>query len=79
MNATIEEVRYELPWILDLSKSLALLSSKCAGIFIKAPSEKQFKIGRIERDWLENDLLSQVLEYHEKDENKECTHFMVTN
>jgi len=38
---------------LDLSKNIALLSSKCVGTFIQAPAEKQLKIERVEHDWLE--------------------------
>ncbi|ETN97367.1 hypothetical protein RFI_40162, partial [Reticulomyxa filosa] len=36
VSATTEEVRYELPWILDLTKSCTLLASKCAGVYILA-------------------------------------------
>merc|ERR1712154_55237 len=32
----IEEVQFDLPWILDLAKNAAIISSKCMGAFISA-------------------------------------------
>merc|ERR1711991_741800 len=36
VSATIEEIRYELPWVLDLTKNVSLVASKCSGSFMQA-------------------------------------------
>eukprot|EP01084_Bolivina_argentea_P071946 130688_1 len=36
VNAKIEEVQYQLPWILDLAKNASIIASKCIGAFLSA-------------------------------------------
>ncbi|ETO32281.1 vcbs repeat containing protein, partial [Reticulomyxa filosa] len=71
VSATTEEVRYELPWVLDLAKSCALLASKCTGVYIAAPAPNDLDLDRSTLDWLQNDLLSQGIEYDDKADAKE--------
>jgi len=51
---------------LDLAKSAALLASKCAGVYIAAPIDNELELDRSTLDWLQNELLSQGIEYDDK-------------
>ena len=70
VTATIEEISLEIPFILDISKGLSLLASKCVGEFIQALPDKIVQVKRPSMKWLENELFSQGMEYTKDIEDK---------
>lgn len=60
-KAFIEEESMDLPWLLDLGKSIALFAGKCAGMAVRGEDEE--KEEKASSKWLENELLSEGMDY----------------
>jgi hypothetical protein len=63
-KAFIEEESMDLPWLLDLSKSIALFAGKCVGLAIRGEEEE--KDEKNSSKWLENELLSEGMDFPEE-------------
>ncbi len=70
-KAVEEEERMDLPWLLDLCKSVGLLSGKCTGVLLRGErSDKSEKVASVNQ-WLQSELLSQGIEFDEQMDTRE--------
>jgi len=69
-KAFVEEETMDLPWVMDLSKSVALLAGKCASLAIKGEEEQAAE--KENNKWLQNELLSEGMDYGAEVSQEEC-------
>ena len=57
------EIRFDIPWILDLMKSLAMLCSKCSGVYIQMNKQ-------IDWELYDNTWKSPIIQNENKEKKK---------
>lgn len=62
-RAVVEEVKVELPWMLDLAKLCGLFAGKCVGALIRGGRESLENEDKEVQKWLESEFLEEGLEF----------------
>ena len=71
-KAAVEEVKVELPWMLDVARLTALLSGKlCTTLVRAAEPPKDALAEQLMRKWLDGELLEQGIQYDDAADERE--------
>ena len=72
-KAFVEEESMDLPWMLDLTQTVALLAGQCAGVLLSGGPLN--KAERVVDEWVNSDLMSEGFEYDAKIDEEEADEF----